>query len=221
MKTAKATIGNNSYIGAFAVATDSFVLITDASTHTERAILEDNLGAKSIGMTIDGSGLVGVYVVGNSKGILLPEMAGKNEISKLKSALPDVEISIIQTSLNALKNNILANDKVAFVNNEYSKRETDKIGDVLGVEVVKRQIGLYDTIGANNILTNRGAVLNNTASDDDLSFMKSRIPRVSQSTANLGSSSIGLCALANSNGLVVGNQTTGFEIMRITEGIES
>ncbi len=221
MKTAKATIGNNSYIGAFAVATDSFVLITDASTHTERAILEDNLGVKSIGMTIDGSGLVGVYVVGNSKGILLPEMAGKNEISKLKSALPDVEISIIQTSLNALKNNILANDKVAFVNNEYSKRETDKIGDVLGVEVVKRQIGLYDTIGANNILTNRGAVLNNTASDDDLSFMKSRIPRVSQSTANLGSSSIGLCALANSNGLVVGNQTTGFEIMRITEGIES
>ncbi len=221
MKTAKATIGNNSYIGAFAVATDSFVLITDASTHTERAILEDNLGAKSIGMTIDGSGLVGVYVVGNSKGILLPEMAGKNEISKLKSALPDVEISIIQTSLNALKNNILANDKVAFVNNEYSKRETDKIGDVLGVEVVKRQIGLYDTIGANNILTNRGAVLNNTASDDDLSFMKSRIPRVSQSTANLGSSSIGLCALANSNGLVVGNQTTGFEIVRITEGIES
>lgn len=221
MKTAKATIGNNSYIGAFAVATDSFVLITDASTHTERAILEDNLGVKSIGMTIDGSGLVGVYVVGNSKGILLPEMAGKNEISKLKSALPDVEISIIQTSLNALKNNILANDKVAFVNNEYSKRETDKIGDVLGVEVVKRQIGLYDTIGANNILTNRGAVLNNTASDDDLSFMKSRIPRVSQSTANLGSSSIGLCALANSNGLVVGNQTTGFEIVRITEGIES
>ena len=221
MKTAKATIGNNSYIGAFAVATDSFVLITDASTHTERAILEDNLGVKSIGMTIDGSGLVGVYVVGNSKGILLPEMAGKNEISKLKSALPDVEISTIQTSLNALKNNILANDKVAFVNNEYSKRETDKIGDVLGVEVVKRQIGLYDTIGANNILTNRGAVLNNTASDDDLSFMKSRIPRVSQSTANLGSSSIGLCALANSNGLVVGNQTTGFEIMRITEGIES
>ena len=220
MKTAKATIGNNSYIGAFAVATDSFVLITDTSTRTERAIIEDNLEVKSIGMTIDSSGLIGVYVAGNTKGILLPEMTGQIEIAKLKNALPDVEISTMQTSLNALKNNILANDKVAFVNNEYGKYEIEKIGDVLGVEVIKKQIGLYDTIGANNILTNRGAVLNNTASDDDISFMKSRIQSVSQSTANLGSSSIGLCALANSNGLVVGDQTTGFEMVRITEGID-
>ncbi|MHB1830712.1 MAG: translation initiation factor IF-6 [Candidatus Micrarchaeaceae archaeon] len=221
MKTVKATIGNNSYIGAFAVATDSFVLITDTSTHTERSIIEDNLGVKSIGMTIDGSGLIGVYAVGNSKGILLPEMAGQKEIAKLKSALPDVEISTMQTSLNALKNNILANDKIAFVNNEYNKYETDRISDVLGVEVVKKQIGLYDTIGANNILTNKGAVLNNTASDEDIAFMKGRISSVSQSTANLGSSSIGLCVLANSNGLVVGNQTTGFEMVRITDGIDS
>ena len=220
MGTAKATIGNNSYIGAFGVATDSFVLITNTATKNERTLIEQNLGVKSIGMTIDGSGLIGIFAAANSKGILLTEMIEDSEIAKLKKALPDVEVNTIHTSLNAVRNNILANDKIAFVNEEYNKIDVDKIAHVLGVEVVRKQIGLYDTIGANNILTNRGMVINNTASDDDIAFVKGRIASVSQSTANLGSSSIGLCTISNSKGLVVGDQTTGFELVRITEGLD-
>jgi len=220
MGTVKANIGNNSYIGAFGIATDSFVLVTNNSTNTERSILEETLEVKSHGVSIDGSGLVGVYVVANSKGILVPEMTDDREILKLRKAFPNVQVDTIHTSLNALRNNILANDRIAFVNYQYNPIETKRIEDVLGVEVIKRQIGSFDTVGANNILTNKGIVLNNTATDDDLEFIKAKIGSVSQSTANTGSSSIGLCAIANSKGLVIGGQTTGFELVRVTDGLD-
>ena len=80
MGTAKATIGNNNYIGAFGIATDSFILMTGNSTATERSIIEEALGVKSHQISVDGSSLVGVYVVANSKGILVPEMTDNREI---------------------------------------------------------------------------------------------------------------------------------------------
>ncbi len=220
MGTAKATIGNNNYIGAFGIATDSFILMTGNSTATERSIIEEALGVKSHQISVDGSSLVGVYVVANSKGILVPEMTDNREIANLKSAFPGLQIEAMRTSLNALRNNILTNDSIAFVNNEFNPLEVKKIADVLDVEVVRKQIGSYDTIGANNILTNKGMVINNTATDEEIEFVKKRIKSVSQSTANTGSSSIGLCTIANSNGVVAGGQTTGFELVRITDGLD-
>ncbi len=219
MGMAKATIGNNSYIGAFGLATDSFVLVTDSATNTERRILEENLGHEPIGLKVDGSGLVGVYVVANASGILLPETVDDSWVRKLRTLLPGIEVEMMRTSLNALKNNILTNDKIAFVNHEYSDKEIAIIEDVLGVEAIKMRIGSYDTVGANNIITNNGIVLNNSATDDEIEYIKKRIGSVSQSTANMGSSSIGLCAIANSSGAVVGSQTTGFELVRISEGL--
>ena len=217
--TLKSTINNNSYIGAFGLATDSFILITSNSTLTERSIIEEALEVKAHAISIDGSGLVGVYIVANSNGVLLPEMTDSREIHALKSAFPDVNVDTIHTSLNALRNNILANDKIAFINYQYNPIEAKKIEDVLGVEVIRRQIGDFDTVGANNIITNKGVVLNNTATDDDIAFVKAKMGNVSQSTANTGSSSIGLCAISNSKGLVVGKQTTGYELVRITDGL--
>ncbi len=219
MGTVKATINNNSYIGAFGLATDSFILVTSNSTTTERSILENALEVKAHTISIDGSGLIGVYAVANSNGILVPEMTDSREILNLRNTFPDVQVDTIHTSLNALRNNILTNDKMAFVNHEYNPIEIKRIADVLGVEIIKRQIGNFDTVGANNILTNKGIVLNNTATDEDLEFIKTKINSVSQSTANTGSLSIGLCAISNSKGLVVGSQTTGFELVRITDGL--
>jgi translation initiation factor 6 len=220
MGTAKATIGNNDYIGAFGLATDSFILVSSRATKSERSILEDNLMVKVHGMSVDGSGLIGVYIVANSNGILVPEMIDSRELHALRYAFPNIRVDVISTSLNALRNNILSNDKVAFINHQYSPAESKKIEDALGVEVIRRQIGSFDTVGANNILTNKGAVLNNSATDDDIEFVKSRIGCISQSTANTGSSSIGLCAISNSKGVVVGGKTTGFELVRISEGLD-
>jgi len=92
---------------------------------------------------------------------------------------------------------------------------------VLGVEVVRLKVGGFNTVGANNILTNSGLVINNRASDGD----KAELDRITgfdsiRTTANTGALSIGLTVVANSVGVVAGEETTGFELNRIVEALE-
>jgi translation initiation factor 6 len=220
MGIAKGSIGNSSFIGAFCLATDMFSILSRRATDSEEKLIRDTLETRVVRSTVDGSDLVGIYIVANSHGILIPEIARMEEVNYLKEELKGVNVGVIDTDLNALRNNILVNDKVAFINSGYGRKEMSTIEDVLGVEVIKRNMGGFETVGANNIITNRGMVISNSASDDDIAVAKRFFNGVTQTTANLGSSSIGLCVVANSKGMVVGNETTGFEMARLGEGLE-
>ena len=156
----------------------------------------------------------------NSKGLLVPDFIEERELAHLRHSLPDVKVTTMQSDLNALKNNILANDRLAIINPNYSAQEEAKIKDSLDVEIVRMAIGGYHTVGANNILTNKGLVLNNRASLDEQERIEKLLGmKVEQSTANLGALSIGLCAVANSTGLIAGDSTTGFELQRMAESL--
>ncbi len=220
MSVAKASIGNSSFIGAFAIATDMYSLLSSRATVNEEKYIRDTLQTKVIRTTVDGSDLIGVYIAANSKGLLIPEMSEKSEVNNLKAQLSEIQVGVMGSDLNALRNNILVNDKIAFVNTLFNRNEIKIIEDTLDVEVIKRNLGGFETVGASNIITNRGMVLCNDASDDDIDTVKKFVKSVSQSTANLGSSSIGLCAIANSKGMLVGDETTGFEIARLSEGLD-
>jgi translation initiation factor 6 len=219
MGVAKLSIGGNSFIGAFAIATDSFALIGKNATAKQVEMIKENLNVDSLGISIDGSDLVGIYAVANSKSLLLPDITNDDEVAYIKKALPHINVQKIRTSLNALGNNILANDRIAVVNSEYDTSEIKEIESALGVEVIKLNAGGFHTVGASNILTNKGIVLNNRATDHDFDAIKPFVKNYSQSTANLGSLSIRLSTISNSNGLLVGDDTTGFEMARITEGL--
>jgi translation initiation factor 6 len=219
MGTAKMALYGNDFIGAFAVSNDSFTIVGGQPKQSSLEIISKNLETKVVETLVNGSDLIGLYSVINSKNLILPEMAYKSEYDRLKKELPELNISIFETDLNAIRNNILANDRVAVINPQYSQQEARRIGEMLGVEVVKMSIGGYETVGANNILTNKGIVLNNEVSEDEESLLKDLFKNVSQSTANLGSLSIGLCTIANSHGVVAGHETTGYELANIEEGL--
>ena len=219
MGVAKLSIGGNSFIGAFAIATDSFALIGNSSTEKHVSVIKENLGVDSARISIDGSDLIGIYAVANSKSLLLPDIVTDNEVEHIKRILPNVNVHVMNTSLNALGNNILANDRIAIVNPEYETAEVRQIEKALGIEAIKLNAGGFHTVGASNILTNSGIVLNNRANDDDMDAVKPFVKNYSQSTANLGSLSIRLSTISNSNGLLLGDDTTGFEMARITEGL--
>ena len=219
MGVAKLSIGGNSFIGAFALATDSFALVGNSTGEKHADVIKKNLGVDSAKISIDGSDLIGIYAVANSRSILLPEIATEADVACIKKSLPGIEVHRIKTDLNALGNNILANDKIAIVNSEYEISEIRQIEKALGVEAIKLNAGGFHTVGANNILTNKGIVFNNRTTDDDMDAIRPFVKNYSQSTANLGSLSIRLSTISNSNGLIVGEDTTGFEMARIAEGL--
>ncbi len=217
---AKLSILGNDYVGAFVLATDAYSITCRSSTKGEIAVVEDILETKSVHITAGGSDLVGLYGRGNSHAVLFSDIMYRDEIAAVKKHFPKLEVHTINSELNAVGNNVLANDKVAIINPNYSKKEARLIADALDVEVIEMMIGGFETVGANNILTNKGMVLNNNVSDKETDRIKEIFKSVSQSTANVGSLSIGICAVANSKGLVVGKSTTGYEMANITDGLE-
>ena len=216
----KLEILGNDYIGAWVTATDKFFLIGNDASRGEERILSEALGVEGIRASVNNSGFVGVYVVANSNGILLPSGVDERELSELKEKLHGFRVEVLHTDYNALKNNILVNDKFAVVNPEYGKGEEKVIADALNVEVLRASTGGFKTVGANNILTNAGLVVNNRATEHEKEAIEKFVGMKSeQSTANLGSVNIGLCVAANSKGLVVGETTTGFELSRVAEAL--
>ena len=219
MGSVKFQIRGSDYVGAFATATDTLCFLVRDATEAAKRVISEALGAETIPVSVGGSGFIGILSKANSNGVLLANIATPEEIAAFKGTRSGLNVGVLESNLNAVGNNILANDKIAFVNSAYSGDEERRIGDALGVETIRLDIGGLPTVGASNILTNKGMVLNNRAAESEIEEASKLVENYSQSTANLGSLSLRLSTISNSNGLLVGAETTGFEMARIAEGL--
>ncbi|MGI0100204.1 MAG: translation initiation factor IF-6 [Candidatus Micrarchaeaceae archaeon] len=219
MEAAKYRILGSDYIGVFATATDDLLLAGTNVTKNGKDMISKVLGVECIDLTVSGSDLIGLYCRANSNGIIVSNLAIDYEVEGLKKIV-DINVSVLDSDLNAIGSNILANDRIAIINPDYSQRDESLIADILGVEVVRRGVDGFKTVGANNILTNRGLVMNNNATAQEKSEWDKMCDFDSiMSTANTGSLSIGLSIIANSKATVAGNSTTGYELARIMEAL--
>jgi translation initiation factor 6 len=221
MEAAKYRIMGSDYLGVFATATDKHLFAGSGLTEHNRQILSDTLGVGCIDFRISGSDLVGLFSKANSNGIMLSNLALEEEVAVLKGHNPGINIGVFDSDLNALGSNILVNDKLAIVNPDYSQKDIKEMADIFDVEIIKKGIGGFKTVGAGSILTNRGLAINNRASEkdkeewDELTGFNSI-----RTTANTGSLYIGLAVVANSKAVVVGDSTTGYEMARIVEALD-
>ncbi|EET89799.1 MAG: translation initiation factor IF-6 [Candidatus Micrarchaeales archaeon] len=220
MGAAKLRINGSDYVGAFITATDDYAFIGNATTPKSMDIISEILGVSPVRLSVFSSDLIGIFSRANSNGIVLSSMITASELESLKSKGLGINVAVLDSSLNAIGNNLLANDKFAIVNPEYSKPEIKEIGDTLGVETIPIEIGGFKTPGANNILTNKGLVVNNRCSDEE----KERLDEILgfdsvRTTSNMGSLSIGISTVANSKGAIVGETATGYEFGRIIDAL--
>ncbi|MEM0149112.1 MAG: translation initiation factor IF-6 [Candidatus Micrarchaeaceae archaeon] len=219
----KTEIRGSDYIGAFGIATDEFTLIGNVLSESKKELLNKALETPVITASVDGSYLLGVYAVANSKGILLQRGASDKELKYIKTevnAINGAQVARLDSDLNALGNNISANNKTAFVNPGYSSKETKIIADMLDVEVIKMRIAGYSTIGAVSVFTNRGIAITDRSSEAEKAKIEAaaKLP-VDYATANFGSTYLGLAVLANSKGMIIGSSTSGFELARISNAL--
>ncbi len=220
MPIAKHNIGGSDYVGAFACVTDTLMLIARNIDARERHIAAEALGVKAIPVSLAESGMVGLFARANSNGIALSNLVDNHEVEELKSQCDGLRIGVVDSNLNAIGNNVITNDKIAIINPEYSEKAAHQISDILGVEVIRDELGGFKTVGANNVLTNKGIVINNRTTDKEKERIDGLLGMDSiRTTANTGSLSVGLSAIANSTGLLVGDSTTGFELTRIINAL--
>lgn len=219
MKTVKKfSINSNFNIGLFAFATDSFCLVGSDILDKDLDTLHDVLKVPVHKMTIAGTPLIGVFVVGNSKTILIPEITYPEERHELDRL--GISYEVVKTNLTALGNNIVCNDHGAIVNPEFKDNEIEAISSALGVKVVRGTIEGLETVGALCFANDKGCIasknIKNSESDTIATVMK---VSVVTGTVNLGNNYIHSGVVANGHGLLVGSASGGVEITDVADAL--
>ncbi len=221
MEVAKHKIFGSDYVGAFCISSDNYTIIPHRMKRTLITLIEETLKTECATTSLSDDHLLGIFGRANSNGIVLSNMVYDEELLKLKKSLSSIRVGRVNSDLNATGNNIITNDKIAFVNSDYTLNAIKEISDILGVEVLPMNIGKFKTVGASNILTNKGMAINNTVSDEEKESIEDIIKvKTTRTTANMGSLNIGISAVANSKGILTGDATTGFELARLIETLE-
>jgi translation initiation factor 6 len=211
---AKATYRGKVSIGVFSVATDEFVLVPEGAEKLRRAV-ENALEVKAIEASVASSPLLGIYAMANTRNTFLPFLADEEEIEGLK----DHDPVILEERYVALGNLISVNDTKAVISPLVSK-ETEKQLKDTGLEVLRRTIGGHEVTGACIVLTNKGFVTSPDVSEDELKELEKDLNLHGEATTvNMGSPYVSSGIVANSQGVLVGLETTTVEIVRIDQSL--
>ena len=203
-------------IGVFAKLTNSYCLVSSASSENFFSVFESELGTHIpvIHTSIGATKIIGRITAGNKKGLLVPQQTLDNELQQLRNSLPEsIVIQRIDEKLSALGNCIVCNDYVALIHPEMEKQTEEIIADVLGVEVFRTTIAGNALVGSYSAISNQGGLVHPMtpiAELDELSNLL-QIPLVA-GTVNRGSDVIGAGLCVNDWAGFCGIETTSTEI---------
>jgi len=134
-------------IGIFINVNDKFVFIPNGFAKTKAENLARYLQTECITTPVANTRLLGVLMVLNNHGILLPRTSSPEEIANLRKQT-DLNVKILDTKYNALGNLICANDKGGIVSPVIEKEHIKEIEDVLDIEVMQKKVAGYYQVGA-------------------------------------------------------------------------
>ena len=218
MSITKTTNFGNPYIGLFARASDRMI-VADISASPKFLLALQQLGVPVVPATFGGSGLAGIFSAINSNGIIVPPSCTKDEISELRGH--GLNVASVSGQFSAAGNNIAANDFGAIANPELPSAEAKRISDCLGVEVVRRRVAGYFTAGSCVLATNKGFAAHNRAGEEELKELQAILHVPGQNcTINAGTAFVQIGAIANSNGCIAGEASTGFELGRLAGALD-
>ena len=203
-------------IGIFTSVNDKFVFVPNGFAKTKAENLAHYLQTEYLMTPVANTRLLGILMVLNNHGILLPKTSSPEEITNLRKCT-DLNVKILDTKYNALGNLISVNDKGGIVSPIIEKEYVKEIEDVLDIEVMQKKVAGYHQVGAVMEANNLGSVIHPETDEEDLKIFSNILGvNIEPATINGGTPFISSGMLANNNAIVVGNLTNGPEIMMLT-----
>lgn len=214
----KINLAGSSYVGVFCRCSDSIAVVPTQTTGNWKDDISDALEVEAIETTLGGCMILGSLMCLNSRGAIIADIAVEEELAQLGE---HVDVVRLDHPLNATGNNILANDSHALVHPDFSKKIVKFIEDHLGVEAEAGTIAGVKHVGSAAVATNKGILCHPYTTEEEKEALRDLFGLPVQiGTANYGTPLIGACLVANSNGAVVGDMTTGVELNRIEDALD-
>jgi len=207
-------------VGLFTRTNDKTLLLPFGFADTKTKKLKEYLDVKEIiHVSIAGTRLIGPMTVMNNNGILLPSTVSDEEIEILKQTGLNVER--LNSKFTAIGNLISANDKGAIVSNLFSEEVDQDIEDTLGVPIQRMSIGGFVQVGSMVVTTNAGAIVHPNANDAEINRISETLQiEAEPATVNGGSPFLSSGLIANFSSVIVGNLTTGPELIMISRALK-
>ena len=209
------TFAGDPNIGVFARVLGDIAIVPPESTEEFKTAVRNALEVTLVETTIQGSAIVGSLVAGNSRGVVVSGLATEEEVARLAEYR---EVLLLNESMNAAGNVIMANDTFAAVHEDMPTDLAKAIGEFLGVEVIHLTLGGVKTIGMAGVATNKGVIVHPRATERQIAMLEeiAKVP-VGTGSINMGGALIGTGLLVNERGYLAGNATSGFELGRIED----
>jgi translation initiation factor 6 len=209
------TFAGDPNIGVFARVLGDIAIIPPESPEEFRTAVREALHVKLVETTIQGSTIIGSLVAGNSRGVVVSGLATGEEIDRLAEHR---EVLLLNESMNAAGNVIMANDTFAAVHEDMPTDLAKAIGEFLEVEVIHLMLGGVKTVGMAGVATNKGVIVHPRATERQIAVLEeiAKVP-VGTGSINMGSALVGTGLLVNEKGYLAGNATSGFELGRIED----
>jgi translation initiation factor 6 len=216
---ARISIYGNPNVGAFTFATDKFVLVPPDTPKSTLDVISSTFQVPVHKAMVGGSVLLGIFLAGNSNGLILPNIVTEEEYSALEKSVP-VPLAVYEGKKNALGNMALINDSMAMVGPEAEKDFKDLVESHLKVCVATGRIAGLNMPGVCAAINGKGIVSHPLTTEEESAALGEifNIP-VDISTVNCGFPYVRVGLTANSCGAVVGEATTGPEMVRIDSSL--
>ncbi len=215
----RVTIKGNENIGLFATVWDDLLIIPPETKPSTISLLKETLQVENVEQTtIAETSLLGIFVVMNKSGIVLPHTITPHELLFFKSLGEQYgrNVSIVSDTITAMGNTVLATDKRAIVSPNFSKKATQIISETLDVEVVSELLVSSPLVGSVAYSTSKGTLLHPLATREDIHFVERELgTQVDITTVNRGVPYPHSGIIATTRGAAVGSSTTGPETLRI------
>lgn len=207
-------------MGLFTRTNDNTLLLPFGFAETKTNKLKEYLDVeKIIHVSVAGTRLIGPMTVMNNNGILLPSTVSDEEIQILKQTGLNVER--LKSKFTAIGNLISANDKGAIVSNLFKGEVDQDIKDTLGVPIQTMSIGGFVQAGSMVVATNAGAIVHPKANDAEISSISEILQvEAEPATVNGGSPFLSSGIIANFSSVIVGDLTTGPELIMISRALK-
>ncbi|MFH1650220.1 MAG: translation initiation factor IF-6 [Candidatus Woesearchaeota archaeon] len=216
MHALKTSVHKNPNVGLYAYACSKYCLIGKEVPKDLRKEIEETLGVPTHPISICGTSLLGAFLTGNEKMLLVPENCFEEELKELDNL--KIEYTVIPTHLTCLGNNILCNDTFAYVNPEYSDAAIEMIEQALGVRAKKMTLAGTPTPGSLGVLSHgKGLIGQDVSLSELLSIQQDFDVEVETGTMNFGSPFVRSGLVVTKHGFVAGDMSTGVELTTADE----
>lgn len=211
MKVLKTDFDGNPNIGLYAYANDEHCLIGQDVSEKVQKQIEKVLKVPVHPLSIGGTSLIGVFLNGNAKSLIVPHIAFEWELERLEEL--GIPFKIIETRLTALGNNTLVGKDAAIVSDEYSSDDKKRIRQALGIKVVPGTINETGTVGSQASINSHGMFVSNhiRLEEEQKLSQHLKVP-LNKGTINQQNPYVHSGIIANSNGCIIGTISTGVEI---------